>query len=102
MDTDFRCFAGVHLWGESATHSPAPRSARHAALLLLAGSSPQRRRALPGTPITALASAFNCRIQVEMHPLSRFAPSPSPAGGGRTLWPGSARSPAALSGETQV
>ncbi len=36
MDTDFRCFAGVHLLGESATHSPAPRSVRHAALLLLA------------------------------------------------------------------
>ena len=93
MDTDFRCFAGVHLLGESATHSPAPRSARHAALLLLAGSNPLRRlpcRArscqrqvpftlskgaqapsepqrspLPGTPITALASAFNCRIQVQ-------------------------------------
>ena len=70
MDMDFRCFAGVHLWGESATHSPAPRSARHAALLLLAGSSPLRRLALPDTPITALASAFNCRIQVEPFALS--------------------------------
>ncbi|MDF1486152.1 hypothetical protein PY257_13335 [Ramlibacter sp. H39-3-26] len=31
---------GVHLVGESAMHPPAPRSARHAALLLLAGSKP--------------------------------------------------------------
>ena len=62
MDADVRCFAGVHLWGDSATHSPAPRSARHAALLLLAGSSPLRRPALPGTPITALESASNCRF----------------------------------------
>jgi len=62
MGIDFRCFAGVHLWGEHATHSPAPRSARHAALLLLAGSSPLRRRALRDTPITALASASNYRF----------------------------------------
>ncbi|MDF1484537.1 hypothetical protein PY257_04965 [Ramlibacter sp. H39-3-26] len=53
---------GVHLVGESAMHLPAPRSARHAALLLLAGSSPPRRRALPGTPITAPAGASNCRF----------------------------------------
>ncbi|MDF1485271.1 hypothetical protein PY257_08775 [Ramlibacter sp. H39-3-26] len=33
-------FDGVHLIGESAMHLPAPRSARHAALLLLAGSKP--------------------------------------------------------------
>ncbi|MDF1486343.1 hypothetical protein PY257_14350 [Ramlibacter sp. H39-3-26] len=83
-------FDGVHLVGESAMHLPAPRSARHAALLLLAGSSPPRRRpcraqacrrqaffalshstqvllepqrsALPGTPITAPAGASNCRF----------------------------------------
>ena len=70
MDIGFRCFDIVHLLGESATHSPVPRSACHAALLLLAGSSPLRRRALPDTPITALASAFNCRIQVEPFALS--------------------------------
>ncbi|MFZ3124882.1 MAG: hypothetical protein WA129_07185, partial [Acidovorax sp.] len=34
---------GVHLLGESAMHPPAPRSGRHAALLLLAGMSPPRR-----------------------------------------------------------
>ncbi len=89
-----RCRLRPHssfLSGERATHSPAPRSTRHAALLLLAGTSPQRRRAcrarpslrlgpfalskdaqasleprrspLPDTPITAPASAFNCRFQ---------------------------------------
>ncbi|TXH31766.1 MAG: hypothetical protein E6Q94_07445 [Burkholderiaceae bacterium] len=62
MDIDAHRFVGGHLLGDSATHSPAPRSTRHAALLLLAGSSPLRRLALPGTPITALASAFNCRF----------------------------------------
>ncbi|MFZ3126182.1 MAG: hypothetical protein WA129_13985, partial [Acidovorax sp.] len=81
---------GVHLLGESAMHPPAPRSGRHAALLLLAGMSPPRRppcraqacrrqaffalsnstlvllepqrSALPGTPITALSGASNCRF----------------------------------------
>ena len=61
MRVDFGCF------DESATHPPAPRSPRHAALLLLAGTSPLRRPArgaapLPGTPITALTGAFNCRF----------------------------------------
>jgi hypothetical protein len=32
-------FDGVHLLGESAMHPPAPRSGRHAALLLLVGST---------------------------------------------------------------
>ncbi|HRP30081.1 MAG TPA: hypothetical protein PLG77_16770, partial [Burkholderiaceae bacterium] len=63
VDTDVPGSVRTHLSGDCATHSPAPRSTRHAALLLLAGTSPQRRRALPGTPITALASAFNCRFQ---------------------------------------
>jgi hypothetical protein len=62
MDIDIRSFDDVHLLGDSATHSPAPRSPRHVALLVLAGMSPPRPRALPGTPITALASAFNCRF----------------------------------------
>jgi hypothetical protein len=62
MDIDIRSLAGVHLLGDSATHSPAPRSPRHAALLVLAGMSLPRPRALPDTPITALASAFNCRF----------------------------------------
>jgi hypothetical protein len=62
MDIDIRSFDAVHLLGDSATHSPTPRSARHAALLVLAGMSLPRPHALPGTPITALASAFNCRF----------------------------------------
>jgi hypothetical protein len=62
MKLDFSGFDHTHLLGENATHSPAPRSPRHAALLVLAGISPQRPRVLPGTPITALASAFNCRF----------------------------------------
>ncbi|MDR1967994.1 MAG: hypothetical protein LBQ32_04775, partial [Burkholderiaceae bacterium] len=39
MDIDIRSFDGVHLWGDSATHSPAPRSPRHAALLPLQGAA---------------------------------------------------------------
>jgi hypothetical protein len=53
-------FAYAHLLGESARYWPAPRSASHAALLVLAGMSLLRPRALPGTPITALASAYYC------------------------------------------
>ena len=67
MCLDFGCFDGVHLLGENATHPPAPRSPRHAALLLLAHKGALRRHArgaapLPGTPITALTGAFNCRF----------------------------------------
>jgi hypothetical protein len=61
MDIDIRSFDGVHLLGDSATHSPAPRSPRHAALLVLAGVSLPRPHALPGAPLTALASAYNYR-----------------------------------------
>jgi hypothetical protein len=65
MGIDFRSFGGACVPGERATHSPAPRwprSPRHAALLVLAGTSLPRPRAWPATPITALASAFNCRF----------------------------------------
>ena len=62
MNTDIRCFDDPHLLGERATHPPAPRSPRHAALLLLAHKGALRRHALPGTPITALTGAFNCRF----------------------------------------
>ncbi|MDF1484783.1 hypothetical protein PY257_06215 [Ramlibacter sp. H39-3-26] len=41
-------FDGVRLVGESAMHPPAPRSARHAALLLLAGSKPAASSPLQG------------------------------------------------------
>ncbi|MDR1967566.1 MAG: hypothetical protein LBQ32_02590 [Burkholderiaceae bacterium] len=59
MGVDFQHFDDVHLLSDRATRSPAPRSPCHAALLVLAGMSLPRPRALPGTPITALASAFN-------------------------------------------
>jgi hypothetical protein len=62
MDIDIRSFDGVHLLGNSARHSPAPRSPHHAALLVLAGMSLLRPHALPGTPITALASAYYYRF----------------------------------------
>jgi len=41
-------------------HPAAPRPARHAALLVLAGRSPLRPRALPDAPIVALPGASNC------------------------------------------
>jgi len=59
MDIDIRNFYHVYLLGGSATHSPAPHLPRHATLLVLAGMSLPRPRALPGTPIAALASASN-------------------------------------------
>ena len=84
-------FDGVRLMGVSAMHPPAPRSVRHAGLLLLAGNTgssrapacrrqdffalsnstqvllePQRS-ALPGTPIAAPAGASN-RFQAEKRP----------------------------------
>jgi hypothetical protein len=69
MNTRIFAFDSVHLSGDIAMRPPAPRSPRHTALLLLAGSSPLRRRALSGTPITALAGVSNCRFQVEPHAL---------------------------------
>ncbi|MEJ8847218.1 hypothetical protein [Variovorax rhizosphaerae] len=60
MDIDAFAFDHGHRRGESAMHPIAPRSTRHAALLGLAGMSPPRSRALPGTPITAQSGASNC------------------------------------------
>jgi hypothetical protein len=51
--------------GDSATHPIEPRSGTLAALLLLAGTSPRRRRALPAHRITAHSGASNCGFQVE-------------------------------------
>jgi len=62
MDIDIDSFGNARLSGKNATRSPAPRLPRHAALLVLADMSLPRPRALPGTPITALASAFNYRF----------------------------------------
>jgi hypothetical protein len=49
-----------HLLSESATHPIEPRCGTLAALLLLAGTSPQQRRALPAHRITADSGASNC------------------------------------------
>ncbi|MDO5692249.1 MAG: hypothetical protein Q4G70_07190 [Pseudomonadota bacterium] len=62
MSTDFHGFDHIHLLGERAMHPIAPRWPRHAALLVLAGTSLPRPRALPGTPITARSGASNCRF----------------------------------------
>jgi len=62
MSTAFFAFDGVHLLGDIAMHPPVPRSPRHAALLVLAGTSLRRPRALPGTPIAALTGASNCNF----------------------------------------
>jgi hypothetical protein len=60
VDINFSGFDNVHLLGDNATHSPAPRSPCHAALQILAiPPGIAVVCALPGTPITALASAFN-------------------------------------------
>ena len=52
----------LHLKGDSATHPIGWRWNALAALLLLAGTSPQRRRALSARPIAALSGASNCRF----------------------------------------
>ncbi|MCA0326406.1 MAG: hypothetical protein LCH89_12510 [Proteobacteria bacterium] len=62
MCTEFLGSVDRHLRGDHVPHSTAPRSPRHAALLVLADASLPRPRALHGTPITALSSAFNDRF----------------------------------------
>ena len=70
VDSVLALFSQPHLWGDSAMHLPAPLLMRHAVLLLLAGTSLPRRRALPGAPTAALAHASNCRFSGS-GPLSR-------------------------------
>ena len=53
-----------HGWGDSATHPIERRNSTLAALLLLAGLSPLRRRDLPAQRFTAHSGASNHRIQV--------------------------------------
>jgi len=62
MNTGFRNHEGDHQTGQSATHPSELRCAALAALLLLAGTSPQRRRALPARRSAARSGAFNCRF----------------------------------------
>ena len=60
MNIDFCSHDGVHLVGESATHPIEPRCGTLAALLLLAGRRPRRRRVLPAHRIAAHSGAFYC------------------------------------------
>ena len=53
MDSGFWAHDHLHLLGDSATHPIEPRWRTLAVLRLLAGMSPQRRRALPARPNTA-------------------------------------------------
>jgi hypothetical protein len=62
MDTDFSHFQWTHRLGKSATHPIEPPWRTLAALLLLAGTSLQRRLALPAHPMTAHSGAYNCRF----------------------------------------
>ncbi len=72
MDTEICSHCHPHLLGESATHPIEPRCGTLAALLRLAGMSPQRCLALPAHRITAHSGASNCRYQVEsQEPLPR-------------------------------
>ena len=64
MNSSFRAHEQGHLKGDSATHPIEPRWRTLAALLLLAGSSPQRRLALPAHPIAAHSGASNCGCHV--------------------------------------
>ena len=64
MNADVRDPDEHHRVGDSATRPIRPRCGALAALLLLAGMSPQRRRALPAHRIAARSGAFNCGFQV--------------------------------------
>ena len=59
MNIDICCFDEVHLFGESATHPIELLATRLGVLLLLEGSSIQRRRAYPYAPPAAHSGAFN-------------------------------------------
>ncbi len=62
MNINVFAFVDRHPSGERAMCPIEPRPTRLAALLLLAGSSLQRRHALPDTPPTAHSGASNCRF----------------------------------------
>ena len=66
MDIDFPLFDNDHLLGESATHPIEPRCGTLAALLRLAGRSPQRCHVLPAHRSAAHSDASNCRFQVQI------------------------------------
>ena len=60
MNSSFHAHEQGHLKGDNATHPIELRWRTLAALLLLAGMSPQRRRALPARPIAAHSGTSNC------------------------------------------
>jgi uncharacterized protein (TIGR03382 family) len=62
MNIDFSGFDDIHLLGERATHPIRPPSGALAALLLLAGMSLRRRRALPTHPMTTCSGTSNYRF----------------------------------------
>ncbi|MBY4596251.1 hypothetical protein [Ottowia caeni] len=62
MNTQFLCSDNAHPLGESATHPIRPPSGALAALLVLAGTSLPRPRALPAHPMTTCSGASNGRI----------------------------------------
>ncbi len=59
MHADVSPFDQAHRLGDPATRSITRFSDRLAALLLLAGLGPLRRRALPAGPKTTHSTAFN-------------------------------------------
>ncbi|MCF8208640.1 MAG: hypothetical protein K9K38_04435 [Rhodoferax sp.] len=59
MNTHFFGFEGHHHLGDSATHSTEPLATHLGSLLLLAGSSLQRRRVYPNVPPAAHSDASN-------------------------------------------
>ena len=74
MNLDVRDHDKHHHVGDSATRPIRPRCGALAALVLLAGMSPQRRPALPAHRIAAHSGASNCGFQVEAasNPASPF------------------------------
>ncbi len=65
MNTDNFGHEEVCLMNEGATDPIEPPGSALAALLLLAGISPLRRRALPAHSLTAHSGPSNCRFQVQ-------------------------------------
>jgi hypothetical protein len=62
MNTEIFDHEVIHLMGEGATDPIEPPGSALAALLLLAGRSPLRRRALTAHPLTAHSGPSNCRF----------------------------------------
>lgn len=62
MNAEKSDYDAIHLLGECTTHPIAPPWGALAALLLLAGRSLPRRRALPAHPMTAHSGGSNYRF----------------------------------------